>query len=651
MKKSSISLILILLLCSCNRPPQDVRMILNVAGDNRPELEKVIDHYKASGNKEKLKAAYFLIGNMDDKFALDGDAVRKYYPIFDILDSLTQNKVIIPTTSPLVDAKWDSLVKIHGAPSRQDAEVFRDYLTIKSDYLIENIDLAFKLRDESPWCKNISFEQFCNFMLAYRFRNEPLEHWRSFFYNKFRTIRDSVNADSCFQLAQVMHDQIYRRIRVNTVFMEYPFDIPINKMEMARFGACEHNIAYTGMIMRSVGLPVSTDHSPLWGDGSSGHFWSALIMEDGKPFPFEISLKTLRIEPNYTFAKTYRLTFGRQDIELPKNDNDVPLSLLNNHRIDVTNEYTKTFNPVIKLKYPAETKKKYAVICSFTGKDWAVQDWGKIKRNTVVFRNIGAGIVYMVMYYDSGNLSPASDPFILAEDGKIILLSPVPGKTINMLLLRKSHYTRWFPGYLKDMVGGYFQAANKPDFSDSVSLFTIKTVPEKIETAIIDYPAKFRFIRYKTPYSQRGYVGELEFYGGIKSTDTLKLEGRIIGFPEVPSSIGTPYQNAFDGNLLTYFDSYGKKKQWVGLDLKIPKRITKIRYCPRCDTNFILVGDTYELCYWGNGEWISMGEQVAKDQYLEYKNVPSGALYILHNLSRGKEERIFTYEDDKQVFW
>lgn len=46
-----------------------------------------------------------------------------------------------------------------------------------------------------------------------------------------------------------------------------------------------------------------------------------------------------------------------------------------------------------------------------------------------------------------------------------------------------------------------------------------------------------------------------------------------------------------------------------------------------------------------------MGEQVAKDQFILYNNVPTGGLFILHNLTRGKEERIFKYENGKQVWW
>ena len=38
-------------------------------------------------------------------------------------------------------------------------------------------------------------------------------------------------------------------------------------------------------------------------------------------------------------------------------------------------------------------------------------------------------------------------------------------------------------------------------------------------------------------------------------------------------------------------------------------------------------------------------------QYLEYFNAPSNALFLLKNQTKGKEERIFTYEEEKQVWW
>jgi len=61
-------------------------------------------------------------------------------------------------------------------------------------------------------------------------------------------------------------------------------------------------------------------------------------------------------------------------------------------------------------------------------------------------------------------------------------------------------------------------------------------------------------------------------------------------------------------------------------------------------------GATYELFYW-DGDWISLGTQVARGDPLSYAAVPSNALYWLVREGSRKEERIFTYEQGQQVWW
>lgn len=80
--------------------------------------------------------------------------------------------------------------------------------------------------------------------------------------------------------------------------------------------------------------------------------------------------------------------------------------------------------------------------------------------------------------------------------------------------------------------------------------------------------------------------------------------------------------------------------------------MNKLVYLPRSDDNFIKEGELYELFYWDK-EWKSLGQQSGSRQlqYLEYDNVPDNALLLLRNLTKGKEERIFTYENGKQIWW
>ena len=255
MKAIVSSIFLVISIVSCNRPPKDVRMVLDAAGDNRKEQGKVIDHYKSIGNKEKLKAAYFLIGNMDDKFSLDIDVARKYDPLFNFFGSLRQRGIPVKNL-PFVKAAWDSLVSVLGPFKADDTEWIPDYKKMKAEYLIDNIDLAFATRDSSPWGHKISFEQFCEYVLSYRFRDEPLENWRSFYHDKYRSMLDTLQVDSCFKLASRMHKYVPTLWSL-ILFRNYPFDFSINQMENARIGTCDNVAIFRAMVLRAAGIPVA----------------------------------------------------------------------------------------------------------------------------------------------------------------------------------------------------------------------------------------------------------------------------------------------------------------------------------------------------------------------------------------------------------
>ena len=65
---------------------RDIQYALDLAGDNRTELEQVLEHY--SDEPEKLAAARFLIENMPGHYSYaDTTAAEKFY---DSLDSLIE---------------------------------------------------------------------------------------------------------------------------------------------------------------------------------------------------------------------------------------------------------------------------------------------------------------------------------------------------------------------------------------------------------------------------------------------------------------------------------------------------------------------------------------------------------------------------------
>ena len=67
----------------------------------------------------------------------------------------------------------------------------------------------------------------------------------------------------------------------------------------------------------------------------------------------------------------------------------------------------------------------------------------------------------------------------------------------------------------------------------------------------------------------------------------------------------------------------------------------------------LLISATYMNCIiWKDDDWKSLGTKISGySQQLVYNNVPNDALFLLRNHTEGNEERIFTYDGEKQIWW
>lgn len=130
------------------------------------------------------------------------------------------------------------------------------------------------------------------------------------------------------------------------------------------------------------------------------------------------------------------------------------------------------------------------------------------------------------------------------------------------------------------------------------------------------------------------------------------ISGKPVSLPGQKVVVYPP-TNVFDGNPLTYFvDSRDTVGRYVGIDVGENKKeqVAYLKFQSRNDMNCVQPGDEYELLYWEGSGFKSLGKQVAADTVLYY-TAPAHALYWLRNLSGGTEERVFTYENRRQVWW
>jgi len=256
--------------------------------------------------------------------------------------------------------------------------------------------------------------------------------------------------------------------------------------------------------------------------------------------------------------------------------------------------------------------------------------------------------LYQVRFINESRNSAVSKPFILHSDGNVQFIDVDTTNLQTMTLFRKFMLPTKWSHYVTRSVNGKFQGANRPDFSDSVTLHIIRKEADlSYEDISLEHSGKFKYVRYLSADGGYNNMAEVRFYSEGK-----RLHGKVIGTDgardEFPNS--TKYA-VFDEDPLSFFDALEADGAWAGLEFDKAYPLDAIRYIFRNDDNNIRPGDTYELLYYSNDQWLSAGIQTADTTLLHYEKVPANTLYWLRNHTRGKEERPFTYENDKQVWW
>ena len=252
-------LFLFTLLHSCREANSQLEQALKLAGDNKPELQKVLKHY--SYDSLNREAAIFLIENMPGHYSLDGPYLQQLQQVID------------STGTPYLMKKVILMQPLRYPRSRQQLRAKPDIEQVKADYLIHQIDQAFRLWTTSPWLENLTFDDFLEYLLPYRIGNESLDYWRDSIdlRLKNRLQEASLYFDnqkhSPYNMAQIVYG--------HALGLDYGNDnlvgIPISTKECV-FSSQLHQLAY-----RRAGIPAAIDHVPCWADMNGFHEWTVII--------------------------------------------------------------------------------------------------------------------------------------------------------------------------------------------------------------------------------------------------------------------------------------------------------------------------------------------------------------------------------------
>lgn len=639
------------LLLGCSAEQRQLNKALELAGDNRGELQAVLDHYGAQGKDNlKYKAAVFLISNMPGHGGWDQATSDEYYnrvyPIFTAKNKKRDEKV--------------KAIKAIAEELYPNAKPTEDVRVITADYLIYSIDHAFDKWENGRWARHVDFEQFCEYLLPYRVTEyQPLDYWRDSLQTKWDDA-GKVKIDKC---RYTDHMNIVKAMQLHTNMKNMLAPHLVDPGRISPFyaglwskmisGKCDDYAVLTLAKFRSQGLPVVMDFTPQWTNRGVGHSWNVLLMNNGRLKDFA---GVSGVNPNEMqiledkWAKIYRYTYARNH-ELDKlaaKDPNFPAKLRGPFIRDVTSEYMKTSDISVEIGRNVGLKNKIGYLGIFNNTDWTPSAYGVRKGRRVVFRDVGEDNIFLPMFATDNGFEQVNYPFRLHYGGDIEYLVPDTTQLFSYTFDRKYPVNAVTFPFTQKWIGGRIEAANKPDFSDAVTVYEIK---EWAQAVSVDVSRRrpFRYWRYMSSKGGEVNVSEMLFID--KDDPSKTVRGEVIGTEVDPKFPARLPESMFDGELLTHYLAPRKSLCWAGMDFGEPRTFGKIILYPRTDGNNVEFGDTYELYYMTSNGWKSLGSKVADGISVSFDGIPSGALYLLNDTTKGKQKRPFTIENGDIVWW
>lgn len=634
-----------------------------------------------------MKFFYFLTINIITCVLLSCENPDKNNASEHMYVDMSNNKLILNTSYTNVDV--DIVQSFHDKLSRvsksqysiEQINAFLDSMNFKTNtvniiadttyitkaFIKRNTELSFKAWKQSSWYDSCDYQIFCDYVLPYKLNREIVDNWRDTLYrfhlNLIKNNPELKNIDSLYQYHM---SKTYYSLGSFNYFKDYKVIEPnFSWISLINEGDCWERSRLVMYYLRAAGAPATLDFIPEWGNRKAAtHAFvglankhkqvNKLLCNNNDPtnlvndFNAAIDAKyknvfeqvdipeVFDIQYEKTIPKVYRKTWNtsKEENKSLMYDNE---NLKYNNCEDVTDQYLETSEITINDNvFSFEKECHLSVFSKFGWKPIATTKFNL--KGEAKFNKLGKNVVYLPNIINDNYVIPKGKPFILTDTGKIDLECDYT-KKIDINLLRKYPIFTNTALYLINFKGCKIEGSNDYYFNNTTLLHQINYYPFFVQLIDVSPIDSFQYIHIISP-DELIRVAEFECF-----EDSCGVLRKIVEIEYKNSANAKYFADAIDGDYNTSVTS-----KWVRIEFDKPRHVKQIRFCPRSDSNFIIPGNIYELFYWDD-KWISLGKQKASEFKLKYSNVPSGSLYWLKCLSEGNEERIFTYEKGKQIWW
>lgn len=411
-----IAVIFIQYLYACG-PSADIPPAVNISlhefGVHEAKFRRIIDHFRHKQDPLALEACFFIINNIKGLKTIEIDSAA--------------------------------------TPLRQEDDI----AAIPENILIHNIELALESSRPKLDSGTLRFNDFCEYILPYRFDDEEVQDWRPLVRTQFSPLIDSL------QQKGNLHDTTLCKTFNTKLINGFEFVVGGNlsrfrnwsQLTRDKKGNCLEMCKLILYPLRAYGVAATIDFTPCWANNNGGgHMWNALVRPDGKSIPFmglesaphqyhPFTLIENKDKQKCTYricGKIFRRTFSINKNSLryiTKGRQPIPEIFASERITDVTKEYFSVADIRVKpdLSFFAESQ-KVAYLGVFSKGRWHATAWALVNDEGMAsFGDMALNVLYIPMARRIGfSFAPIAHPLYLDWAGKVITLTPDTNNLTNV---------------------------------------------------------------------------------------------------------------------------------------------------------------------------------------------------------------------------
>lgn len=673
-------IIFIVIIVCCLTFPIHIAIIGNGHSD-------VLYHYIfVDFNADKFKCAKFLLDNMDYHHVARKSEIsdKQYNTLLNRTDSICTSMIKIygwqniPLDSVFKERhkteEW--IASNMNACDNNETENIPVTELISSDFLIKQIDKAYRIWKTSSYCSQIGLEEFEEYILPfvcipYYGSVEPMDYYANAIaplseMDKQSSVEDAI---SCYhRIISTLRDingSLGERSSKGIVSM---YSRDEDCLDIAHYGC---------MIFRAKGMPVAVDHVVGFRQLTGRHYFCAIYNQNAKKWQGFNSEGSLPGDEDFLgtpVLNVYRDMFAAQK-DAPyftcNKGEYIPPYLSSPCLKDVTELYVQTYSLTLPFKKNTPNKLAYLAAFNCREKDGMVAcTWGKIDKGnkSVTFSKVLADVLYFPVFYTEDKATCFGEPFYLKIEKGVQKICHLPISNnkkdlTNLILTRKYPVKPNMQKLADNLVGSVIIGSNDKKFTTADTLFKLNTAPTQyLKQYKFDKVGNYRYYRFLPPSAHPNCnIAHMEWlvsttckypYTKSASPEAItapaeKQQAKPSQYRQVIDAVLKRMEDSpqYDYNPLTSAGGYPN----ITIQLKSPIKVEAVNLMAMHANNTITPGHTYTLLHW-DGEWKICGQATAEHQYLQFKNVPANKLYWLCDITEGQEEMPFIMQNNSQQY-